>query len=170
LERWDVALYFYGGNIHPRVEWSRRLESLHALADDFSVPLHVRPWDVSQWNQRTAGLEGEPEGGARCEICMRLQLEAAAQLAQSSGIPWLCTSLTLSPQKRPDAINRWGSEIAESYGLRWLERVWRKKNGFALSLSESRRLNLYRQNYCGCRFSMRRAAGSDSSDSILGRT
>lgn len=156
-EHWDVTLYFYGGNIHPPAEWSRRLESLQKLAADYAVPLVVRAPDVSQWNRQTVGLEDEPEGGARCERCMRLQLEAAARQAQDLNIPWLCTSLTLSPQKLPEAINGWGGEIAKCHGLQWLERVWRKKGGFALSLAESRRLNLYRQNYCGCRFSRRRA-------------
>lgn len=152
---WKLTLYFYGGNIHPKAEWNRRLESLKILAGSYKLPLIIRAYSVNEWEHATEGLEKEPEGGIRCDHCIHLQLEAAAREAQQLGIGWLCTSLTLSPQKHPDLINEWGSEICERYGLRWLERVWRKKGGFAFSISESRRLNLYRQNYCGCRFSFR---------------
>ncbi len=153
----DLTLYFYGGNIHPESEWDRRRESLQKLASAYGIPLLVRPYDVSEWDASVLGLEGEPEGGLRCVRCMRLQLENAARAARGLGIGTLCTSLTLSPQKHPDLINSWGRDAAESCGLRWEERVWRKKGGFLKSVRESSRLGLYRQNYCGCRFSVRAA-------------
>lgn len=154
-EGYDVTLYFYGGNIHPRQEWERRLKSLQILAADHGMPLIARPYDVSEWKDATAGLEYEPEGGARCAVCMKLQLASAARAAREAGIGKLCTSLTLSPQKNPTLINGWGRAVAGANSLLWEERIWRKKDGFLFSLEESRRLGLYRQNYCGCGCSMR---------------
>lgn len=149
-----VALYFYGGNIHPRSEWERRLGAVETLADCYAVELIREEYGVAEWDDRVSGLERECEGGERCEVCMRLQLEKCARTARDLEIPFLCTSLTLSPQKSPVSINLWGSEIATRYNLGWVERVWRKKGGFLKSVQESRRLSLYRQNYCGCRYSL----------------
>lgn len=155
-EKRGVTLYFYGGNIHPYDEWQRRLEALQKLAAAYCLPLIVRPYDTSEWDRRTVGLENEREGGRRCERCMRLQLESAAEKAAELSVSTLCTSLTLSPQKHPDLINLWGRELAGRYALNWEERIWRKKNGQLFSVRECKRLGLYRQNYCGCRYSMER--------------
>ena len=151
----DFALYFYGGNIHPFGEWRLRREALERLAAAYRVELLARPYDTGEWDDHTAGMEHLPEGGERCAVCIRLQLEQAAETAVRRGFSCLCTSLTLSPQKHPDLINQWGSEIAGRFGLEWEVRVWRKKGGGLFSVEESRRLGLYRQNYCGCRFSLR---------------
>lgn len=153
-EGYDVVLYFYGGNIHPLGEWEKRLNALRILSSAHSSQLIVRPYDTNEWDTAVRGYEKELEGGARCPICIRLQLENAAKIACELKIPYLCTSLTLSPQKHPDMINSWGNNVSKTYGLMWINRVWRKKGGFSLSLSESRRLGLYRQNYCGCRYSL----------------
>ena len=150
-----MTIYFYGANIHPYEEWEKRLAALRTLAADRSARLVVRPYDTAEWDASVKGLEDEPEGGKRCEVCMKLQLSSAAKAARDLGIDRLCTSLTLSPQKHPDMINKWGSDAAGENGLVWIDRVWRKKGGFAFSVSESRRLGLYRQCYCGCRYSYR---------------
>lgn len=150
-----MTLYFYGGNIHPYDEWQRRLGGLQKLAAAYRVPLIVRPYDTSEWDRRMEGLEHESEGGRRCEQCIRLQLESAAKKAVGLSLQTLGTSLTLSPQKHPDLINLWGAEVAGRYALNWEERIWRKKNGQLFSVHECRRLELYRQNYCGCRYSLK---------------
>ena len=133
-EGWNIALYFYGGNIQPRDEWQRRLEALRKLADSYRIPLIVRPYDTSEWDR----------------------LESAAQKAAELSLTTLCTSLTLSPQKHPRLINAWGAELAGRYALDWEGRIWRKKDGQLFSVRECKRLGLYRQNYCGCRYSMER--------------
>ena len=155
-EGYSLSLYFYGGNIHPDDEWSRRLEALQALSGNYGTALYARPYDIQEWQFVTQGLEEEPEGGKRCEVCMKLQLESAAEYACQKHFHDLCTSLTLSPQKDPALINQWGEAAASRYGLNWVNRVWRKEGGFLRSVQESKRLSLYRQNYCGCGCSMRR--------------
>lgn len=153
-EGFSVSLYFYGGNIHPQIEWQARSDSLKKLAHEYNVPLRERPYSTEEWLSAAAGLEAEPEGGRRCVMCIRLQLEHAALYAAEEGIDTLCSSLTLSPMKDPQIINSLGAECAARHGLEWLERVWRKKNGVQKSVRECRRLSLYRQNYCGCVYSI----------------
>lgn len=100
-------------------------------------------------------LAHEPEGGIRCSRCIALQLETCAKSAVSLGIHTISTTLTISPHKNVPLINQLGQSIASRHGLVWENRVWRKHNGFLRSVKASRELGLYRQNYCGCVFSMR---------------
>ena len=159
-----MTLYYYGGNIHPEIEWRKRLEALQILSRNYGTLLYSRPYDTQAWNSLAAGLEDAPEGGARCEACIKLQLESAALYAQRQHIKKLSTSLTLSPQKDPVLINQWGEAVAARYGLNWISRVWRKNGGFLLSVQESKRLSLYRQNYCGCRYSLKMRAAMEANE------
>lgn len=153
-----VVGYFYGGNIHPRGEYELRLAAVEELAVLGGRELIAPPYDTSEWDDAVRGLEGEPEGGARCAVCFRVQLKAAARTARSIGASELCTTLTISPHKDVRKINDIGRDAADSAGLEWVERVWRKGGGFARSVEISRELGLYRQDRCGCRCAMRESA------------
>lgn len=154
-EGYVPTLYWYGANIHPAAEEVKRREALFILAGG-AVPVIVEKAFDPPWMEVAGALGREPEGGARCALCFRLQLEGAARAAVGEGIGRLCTTLTISPHKDVELINRIGEETAESYGLEWLGRVFRKKGGFGRSVALSRELGLYRQSYCGCIFSMGR--------------
>ena len=154
-EGWNVTGFFYGSNIHPQEEYSRRLEAVRTLASHCGIHCVIGHYDPEEWLAGVRGLEAEPEGGRRCERCFYLQLEACAQEALSLGCEYLCTTLTISPHKNAELINSIGQETAKDHGLLWENRVWRKKNGFLRSVRASRELGLYRQNYCGCTFSIR---------------
>ncbi|MCF4150819.1 epoxyqueuosine reductase QueH [Dethiosulfovibrio sp. F2B] len=155
LEGFDVTGFFYGGNIHPAGEYTRRLEAVEAVARSNSGNLAPCRYLTDPWFEAVRGLEGEPEGGRRCSVCFRVQLKAAAEAASELGIDRLTTTLTISPHKDPELINSIGREEADRLGLLWEDRVWRKRDGFLRSVRESRRLGVYRQNYCGCIYSMR---------------
>lgn len=150
--------YFYGGNIHPYDEYERRLRAVELLARHVGCELIVRPYDTGEWDDAVRGLENEPEGGARCAVCFGLQLASAARAARDVGASSMCTTLTISPHKDVALINDIGRARADASGLEWVERVWRKANGFARSVASSRELGLYRQERCGCRCAMRSAA------------
>ena len=105
--------------------------------------------------EATAGLGNEPEGGARCEVCFRQRLEKTAAAACISGADYFGTTLTVSPHKDYKLISEIGRELALKYGLSFLDRDFKKKDGFARSIQLSRKYSLYRQNYCGCKYSER---------------
>lgn len=153
-EGWNVKGFFYGSNIHPFEEYERRLEAVRILAGHCGIECVIGHYEPGEWQESVKGLEGEPEGGRRCARCFRLQLEASAAEALKHGCEYLCTTLTISPHKNVELINGLGREVAGSYGLKWECRVWRKRNGFLRSVRASRELGLYRQNYCGCAFSV----------------
>lgn len=160
-EGYAVTLYWYGANIHPAGEEEKRKGALGSLAAG-RVPVIVEDLFIPSWIEAAAPLGAEPEGGKRCALCFRLQLEGAARAAVREGIQRLCTTLTISPHKDAALINAIGEETARSFGLRWLPRVFRKQNGFVRSVAMSKELGLYRQSYCGCIFSLRRGEAHES--------
>ncbi len=161
LERLDgrflLDAFFDNPNISPREEHDARLAELIRLAGE--MPLVRRPEVLSTgyapetFLEAARGLEMEPEGGRRCEACFRLRLENAARRARDGGYEFFTTTLTISPLKDAALLNRIGLEMAERYGVRWLESDFKKKNGYTRSVELSRQYGLYRQNYCGCAFS-----------------
>ncbi|MCD6363435.1 MAG: epoxyqueuosine reductase QueH [Synergistetes bacterium] len=153
--------YFYGSNIHPIEEYERRKEALVKLSREWKFTVIFERYDPESWVKEMKGLEKEPEGGKRCEKCFRLQLERTALKAKELGIEAFTTTLTISPHKDVVLINSLGKEIAEKTGLKFIERIFRKKNGFKKSVELSKKSNLYRQNYCGCIFSIRKEEGSN---------
>ena len=153
-EGWNVAGFFYGSNLHPKEEYLRRLEAVQVLAGHCGISCVIGRYCPEEWLEGVKGLEAEPEGGRRCERCFTLQLEACAREAVRLGREWICTTLTISPHKNAGLINEIGESVAERWGLRWESRIWRKKDGFLRSVRASRELGLYRQNYCGCTFSI----------------
>lgn len=154
-EGWDVTGYFYGSNIHPFSEYSKRLQALNTLITHHSIPCEIAEYSPEEWLANIKGLENEPEGGRRCTECFKCQFNSAALTAKRLGCEYLSTTLTISPHKNVSLINSLGESIALSYGLKWETRIWRKKNGFLRSIKASHELGLYRQNYCGCTFSIK---------------
>jgi predicted adenine nucleotide alpha hydrolase (AANH) superfamily ATPase len=152
-EGWNLIGYFYGSNIHPEDEYRRRAGAVEFLARAEDIEVLARPYDPEEWFARASGLADEPERGARCALCFEIQLRAAAEEGKRRGATHLGTTLSISPHKNVAIISRLGREIGAEHGLTWDDRVWRKNNGFLRTLRLSKELGLYRQNYCGCRYS-----------------
>ncbi len=159
-EGYAVTAYWWGKNIWPEEEERRRFEALTRLLLLRRIPLVRERADETRWHDLAAPFADEPEGGKRCELCFRLQLEAAAQAAALRGIPFLCTTLTISPHKNVQLINAIGAEMAGRHGLIWLPRIFRKQGGFLRSVKISKELELYRQTWCGCEYSRKNAGQS----------
>lgn len=155
LEHYDVTGFFYGSNIHPSEEYEKRAEAIKILRESLSGYVVFPSYQPETWHKATSGLEAEPEGGARCAVCFREQFEATAKYASDNNYEFITTTLTISPHKDVALINKIGNEIASNYGVKWLDFIWRKNNGFLASIKRSKELGLYRQNYCGCKWSKR---------------
>lgn len=145
--------YFYDPNIHPEEEYRLRLSETKRLSDILSFTLYEGEYDPERWFSITEGMDKEPEGGKRCEICFRMRLERSASFARTMGVDFFSTVLTVSPHKDAKLINRIGREVAGRFGLRFLEADLKKKDGFKKSIILSKKYGLYRQNYCGCVYS-----------------
>ena len=144
---------FYNPNIHPLEEYQRRLEVARTVARKMGFPLEVAPYVPEEWLKETAGLENEPEGGRRCEVCFRLRLKRIYLFMKERGADTFTTTLTVSPHKSAAVVNRVGSEIG---GEKFLVRDFKKQEGFKRAMALAKEWVLYRQNYCGCVYSQRR--------------
>ncbi|MGM0440076.1 MAG: epoxyqueuosine reductase QueH [Chlamydiota bacterium] len=151
---YDIALYFYNPNIHPKEEYWRRLDAARYYADLKKLPLIVEGYDTQEWFRVTQGLASEKEGGQRCAICFTKRLEAAASYAFEHRYDIFTTTLTVSPYKKASLINEIGNKIGNSYGVDFMAADFKKKDGYKKSIELSRKAGLYRQKYCGCLYSM----------------
>ena len=146
----DLTLYYYNPNTMPRAEYDRRLEQFGKLRR-FPFTLVAGTWDNALFLERIRGLEREPEGGARCAVCIRLRLEETARLAAEGGYDYFGTTLTVGPRKDPVLINGIGEALAKDCCVPWFYADFKKRDGFRRSVELCRELGIYRQAYCGCR-------------------
>ena len=149
---YSVVVYFYNPNIYPSEEYEKRLEAQKTLCEHFDCELIVGKYEPEVYEKYVEGLEQEPEKGLRCDKCFELRLEKAAQLAKSLGIDEFTTSMVISPHKNYDKLTKIGEKIAHKNNMRYFAENFRKHDGFLKTNQISKSLNLYRQNYCGCKF------------------
>ena len=150
------VLYYYNPNIYPEAEYLKRRSELEKLARHFSLELISEPYDENEFLGAIAGFENEKEGGARCPVCFRVRLEKTAARAKREGLTAFCTTLTVSPHKNAAIVNAIGEEVAAARNILWIPSDFKKRNGYLRSCQMCRELDIYRQNYCGCRFSIAR--------------
>lgn len=152
-----ITLLYYNPNIAPLEEYKKREAELRRLVSQmkFTHPVELLPcqYDGQAFVQAARGLEGEPEGGKRCEACFRLRLRYAAQEAARLHFDYYTTTLSISPMKNAPLLNQLGEEIGREFGVAHLPSDFKKKDGYKRSVQLSKEYDLYRQDYCGCAFS-----------------
>lgn len=149
---YSVVVYFYNPNIYPYEEYEKRLEAQKTLCNHFGCELIVGEYEPDIYYEYVKGFENEPEKGLRCDKCFKLRLNKTANLAKSLGIDEFTTSMVISPHKNYEKLTEIGQKIAMEYGLSYFSENFRKRDGFFKTNQISKFLNLYRQNYCGCKF------------------
>lgn len=157
-EHFRLKLYFYNPNIYPEEEYEKRLAQFDKLlgAEEFSKGIEILPsvYEPEKFEEAVKDLHNEKEGGARCTQCFILRLEETAKKAKEIGADYFCTTLTVSPHKNSQLLNELGLKAQEKYGVKFLLSDFKKKEGYKRSTVLSNELGLYRQNYCGCKYSI----------------
>ena len=150
-EFFSISVFFYNPNIDREEEFNRRAEECRRLVTNY---IHDAFLLVAK------GLEREPERGARCTACFKLRLEETAAFASRWNIEhpeekydYYCTSLSISPLKDAEILNKLGEEMGEKYGIAFLPSDFKKKGRYQRSVELSKQHGLYRQDFCGCEFS-----------------
>lgn len=153
-----ITVFFYNPNIHPEEEYKKRLNEQIRLIKQLPTKNELLfiegKYEPNIFFKEIQGLESEPENGKRCLKCYALRLEEAAKKACELDISHFTTTLTVSPHKNTKLINEIGHDIAKTYKITFFYSNFKKKNGFKRSVLLSNQYNVYRQNYCGCIFSM----------------
>ena len=150
----ETAIFFSNSNIHPESEYLRRLETIEAYADALGISLTADEYAPNRWIDAIGECkEHTPE---RCRRCYRLRFERTASFAAENGFEAIATSLSVSPYQFTDVINEELEAAAQRHGLVALPADYREM--YQDSVDMSREANMYRQNYCGCMYSMVEAA------------
>ncbi len=152
---YDVSGFFYNPNIHPREEYDLRFEETQKVAATLGFKIIEGPYDDSRWHAITAKFKDEPEKGRRCDVCYALRLEQTAKKGSELGFDIFTTVMSLSPWKKADVMNKIGKMFGRRFQIQFLEANFKKKDGFKKSAELSKRHKLYRQDYCGCIYSIR---------------
>ncbi|OQX95618.1 hypothetical protein B6I21_04475 [candidate division KSB1 bacterium 4572_119] len=155
ISDFDITCFFFNPNIHPETEYIQRLDELKNYLKLKKIKLIEQEYDVSQWFKEVKGLEDEPEGGKRCEVCFRMRLERTARYAKKNSFDAFTTVMSISPHKNAKLLNEIGNEMSQKYDIEYMEANFKKQDGFKLSVEKSKQYHLYRQDYCGCVFSKR---------------
>ena len=155
VSHFDITVLYYNPNIEPKEEYYKRKEEQIRFIKEFNNE-HIKFMDCDYNNQdfrsRVVGLEQEREGGARCAVCFKLRLEKTAEIAKALDFDYFGTTLTVSPHKNSEVINKIGALLETEYGVKYLYSDFKKKDGYKKSIELSKKYNLYRQDYCGCEF------------------
>ena len=154
-----VTIFYYNPNITNEEEYRKRIDEIKRFISSFKtkypISLEEGNYDPMEFFKISRGLEKEPERGKRCYKCYHLRLNETARIAEKLGYDYFCTTLTLSPHKNSNWINEIGEDLNNKYNSTYLYSDFKKKNGYKRSIELSSEYNLYRQNYCGCVYSIR---------------
>jgi predicted adenine nucleotide alpha hydrolase (AANH) superfamily ATPase len=150
MQDYEVTLFYSDSNIFPKEEYERRLGEARKIAKEHNLTLIEDEYNNEAWENHIRGLESEPERGKRCEKCFEFNLGRTSVYAMENGFPRFTTTLTIAPQKDSKLI----FSVAQKFP-NFLALDFKKQDGFKHSLELSLKHNLYRQNYCGCRYSIR---------------
>lgn len=155
-----ITIVYYNPNISPYHEYKKRLAEQIRLINEMKsinkISLLECSYDNEVYEEEIKGLELEPERGSRCLKCYHLRLEYTAKLAKEKGFDYFGTTLSVSPYKSSEVLNRIGEELSCVYNIPYLYSDFKKKEGYKRSIELSKIYNLYRQDYCGCKYSKRK--------------
>ena len=154
----EITVFYYNPNIYPESEYTKRIWEQQKLIDELPakhpISFMAGPYDKERFYEMASGREHVKEGGARCMKCYELRLREAAKIAKNAGFDYFTTTLSISPLKKAERLNEIGQRLGEEYEVEYLLSDFKKKNGYKRSIELSKIYGLYRQDYCGCEFSM----------------
>ena len=166
-ENFTISVLYYNPNIDDEEEYEKRkAEQLRFLALTDSGNLVDCKHDKEAFIKMSEGLENEPERGKRCYRCYELRLRETARMAKELGISWFCTTLSLSPYKNAEWLNEIGVRVGKEYGLNYLVSDFKKRGGYLRSVEISEEYGLYRQDFCGCKFSKKQREAERASQGL----
>ena len=140
----EVVGFFHNPNVHPLLEYRRRLTGARDLAQ--LTGLHLiedAGYDPERWFALVTGGEK-----SRCSLCVYQRLERAAAEAAAHACDGFSTTLSISPWQDHEAIRAEGERAGLLHGVDFIYQDLRPL--YAESRRLSREWGLYRQKYCGC--------------------
>ena len=155
-EHFKITVFYYNPNIDEEGEYlKRKEEQIRFLKETGWAEFLDCDHDAKSFLQMSKGLENEPERGKRCYLCYELRLKKTAEKAKELGFDYFATTLTLSPHKNAEWLNEIGAREGDRVAVNYLFSDFKKKGGYYRSVDLSNEYALYRQDFCGCKYSKR---------------
>ena len=145
----DITYFYYNPNIFPEDEYIVRRDEFVKLG----VKVVELKYNHNDFLNVVKGYENEKEGGARCRICIAERLDKTFEYAVNNNYEIVTTTLSISPHKDAEFINKLGENLEVKYGVKYLHADFKKENGYLNSINICKEKGIYRQDYCGCEFS-----------------
>jgi predicted adenine nucleotide alpha hydrolase (AANH) superfamily ATPase len=152
-EYFDLTIYYSNDNIYPKNEFDKRLEEQINFAKNHDIKV-ISDYNENDFNNAILGLEHLGEKSLRCYKCYELRLSKTANIAKALDFDYFTTTLSISPYKLTKWINSIGYKLEDELGVKYLYSDFKKENGYQHSISLSKEYGLYRQDYCGCKYSI----------------
>ena len=157
--------FFYDPNIHPYSEYRLRLLDVQRSCKELGIDLIEGDYDYENWLEAIRGLEDEPEKGERCRVCFDNRLSETVRLTKELGEKRWTTTLLISPLKSQNMLQEIGNSLAKESGTEFIFRDYRSNGGVQKQSKAVKENRLYRQNYCGCLFALKRQR--DNQDRLM---
>ena len=155
-----VTVFYYNPNIYPPQEYGMRVEEQRRFIEQFPAKYPISfvegKYDTARFYAMAKGKEQIKEGGERCFLCYEMRLRETCEYAKTHGFDFFTTTLSISPLKNAQKLNEIGEKLENEYQISYLYSDFKKKNGYKRSTEISREYEMYRQDYCGCVYSIRK--------------
>lgn len=155
-----LTIFFSNSNIYPYEEFEKRLSALRQYLDylkDDSIKLIVDEYNYDEYEKHLIQYKDEPEGSKRCKLCYELRMDRSFSYANKQKYDYFTTVMSISNRKNADWINEIGEKLDSKYpNTKYLFADFKKDDGITKNDAMNKELNLYHQDYCGCRFSIRK--------------
>lgn len=147
----DITSLWYNPNIQPKMEYERRKETLINYCKQVNCKLEI----IDNYNLKefvSSAVNLDSKYTCRCEYCYTIRLEGAFKHAKENNFDMVMTTLSISPYQNQELINKVGKQLEAKYGIKYIHIDYTKK--FREGQKLAKELDLYRQKYCGCIFSI----------------
>lgn len=166
----SITILYYNPNISEETEYRKRVEEQKRLIGELPVTYPVTflegSYHPEEYYEAVKGLEHLGERSQRCYVCYELRLAYTAAVAREKEYDYFTTTLSISPYKNAVWLNEIGERMQKEYGVNYLYADFKKKNGYKRSIELSEQYHLYRQDFCGCRFSKEEKEAGKSRHSV----
>ena len=157
IKYFDITVLYYNPNIFPPEEYEKRKIEQEKFCREYFYSYNIEvvtlPFDDTEFYNTVKGYETKKEGTDRCTLCYSLRLEKTAEYAKKHNFDYFASTLSVSPLKDAARLNSIGEALSKEYGVKYLYNDFKKKNGYKRSCEISSETGMYRQDYCGCKYS-----------------
>ena len=146
----DFIVLFYNPNIFPESEYTKRMQEQIKYCESLGVKYAVLEYDHDAWRDAVRGFETAPERGERCSLCFEYRFRRAVKFAHENGYNAIASVLGVSRHKNQTQVDTSAQRACDN--IEYMPIKWDE----GLRVQINRESDFYRQNYCGCEFSIRK--------------